>query len=184
MYCELHFAWCIAEAKCILAMAVCVSVFDCVSVCLYVPRCIPTLLHGPGCNWGNGRGCAVVVHYWADLQSVRMFCCCDIIHVCRLIDLYTANVHSAEREMSASACTHSMSGYSSIWMVQRVGFLLTGFYSTLHFVIVYNVKWRWVNCLYLLTFVAVVNGNVNQNPITQKIYAFILQYSSVMSCTL
>jgi len=25
-------------------------------VCLCVPRGIPTLLHGPGCNLGNGRG--------------------------------------------------------------------------------------------------------------------------------
>ena len=28
----------------------------CVSVCLSVPRRIPTLLHGPGCNLRNGRG--------------------------------------------------------------------------------------------------------------------------------
>jgi len=32
----------------------------CVSVCLcvYVPRITPTLLHGPGCNFANGRECA------------------------------------------------------------------------------------------------------------------------------
>jgi len=33
----------IAKAKCILVMCVCVS----------VPRCMPTLLHGPGCNLGE-----------------------------------------------------------------------------------------------------------------------------------
>ena len=38
-----------------------------------------TLLHGPGCNFGNGRGCPTVVHYWADLQSVRGFRCYDNI---------------------------------------------------------------------------------------------------------
>jgi len=27
-----------------------------VSVCLSVPHCIPTLVHGPGYNFGNGRG--------------------------------------------------------------------------------------------------------------------------------
>ena len=27
------------------------------------------VLHGPGCNLGSGRGCPLVVHYWADLQS-------------------------------------------------------------------------------------------------------------------
>jgi len=42
-------------------------------VCLSVPHRIPILLHGPGCNLGNGRGCRLVVHYWADLQSVDGF---------------------------------------------------------------------------------------------------------------
>jgi len=31
------------------------------AVCVYVPRRIPTLLHGPGCNFGNGMGCPLVV---------------------------------------------------------------------------------------------------------------------------
>jgi len=40
------------------------------------------------------------------------FRCYDNIHVglCKLIALYTANAYSAEREMSASACTRSMAG--------------------------------------------------------------------------
>jgi len=49
----------------------------CVCVCLSVPRRIPTLLHGPGYNLGNGRGFPLVVPYWADLQSVQRFCCYD-----------------------------------------------------------------------------------------------------------
>jgi len=53
----------------------CVFVSACVSVC---PRRMPTLLHGPGCNLRNGRGCPLV-HYWADLQSVHGFRCCDNI---------------------------------------------------------------------------------------------------------
>jgi len=32
---------------------------------------MPTLLHGPGCNLGSGRGCPLVVQYLADLQSDR-----------------------------------------------------------------------------------------------------------------
>ena len=52
----------------------------------------------------------VVVHYWADLQSVHGFRSCDNIHVCKPIALYTANAYSAEREMSASACTRSLPG--------------------------------------------------------------------------
>jgi len=33
-------------------------------VCLSVPRRSPTLLNGPGCNLGNGRGCSLVMDYW------------------------------------------------------------------------------------------------------------------------
>ena len=49
----------IDDAKCIVVTRVCVS----------VRGSTPTLLHGPGCNLGRGRGCPLVVHYWADLQS-------------------------------------------------------------------------------------------------------------------
>jgi len=53
----------------------------CVSlcVCVSVPRRIPTLLHEPGCNLRNSTGFPLVVHYWADLQSVHGFRCCGNI---------------------------------------------------------------------------------------------------------
>ena len=54
------------------------------------------LLYGLGCNFGEWYGCPLVVHYLADLQSVHGYRCCD---------------NSAGREMSTSACTHSMAGY-------------------------------------------------------------------------
>jgi len=69
-----------AEAEKYCRMAICVITF-CVSrrrgkmycgharLCLPVRGRTPTLLHGPGCNLGHGRGCPIVVHYWADLQS-------------------------------------------------------------------------------------------------------------------
>jgi len=47
----------------------------CVSVCLSLRGRMPTLLHGRGCNLGSGRGCPLVVHYWADLQSVHGLRC-------------------------------------------------------------------------------------------------------------
>ena len=51
----------------------------CASVCLSVPRHIPTLLHGPA-NLGNGRGARpLVVHYWADLRFVHGLRCYDNI---------------------------------------------------------------------------------------------------------
>jgi len=34
-----------------------------VYVCVTVHSRMPTLLHGPGCNLGSGRGCPLVVHY-------------------------------------------------------------------------------------------------------------------------
>ena len=51
------------------------------------------------------------MHCRADLQSVHGFCCCDNIHVCNLIALYTANAYSTECKMSASACTRFMAGF-------------------------------------------------------------------------
>jgi len=50
----LSFVLGVAEAKCILATAVCVSA--CLSVCVSVVCRIPTLLHGPGCNLGGMVG--------------------------------------------------------------------------------------------------------------------------------
>ena len=44
-------------------------------VCLSVRGRTPTLLHGPGRNLECGRGCPLVVHYWADLQSVHGLRC-------------------------------------------------------------------------------------------------------------
>jgi len=41
--------------------------------------------------------------------GARVFRCCDNIHVCKRI-AFTANAYSAEREMSVSACTHSVAG--------------------------------------------------------------------------
>jgi len=38
---------------------------------------MPTLLQGPGCNFWNGMGCPLVVHYEEDSQSVhtlRYYC--------------------------------------------------------------------------------------------------------------
>jgi len=43
----LHFARVIDDAKCIVVMAVCMS------VCVSVHCRMPTLLHGPGCNLGE-----------------------------------------------------------------------------------------------------------------------------------
>jgi len=73
---SLHLAWGVTEANVYWWRP---SVCLCVSICLSVPRRIPILLHGSGCNFGNGSGCPLVVHYRADLQSVHGFRCYDNI---------------------------------------------------------------------------------------------------------
>jgi len=65
----LHFAWVVDDAKCIVVTRVCVYLCVCPRPHAY------TLLSGPGCNLGSGRGCPLVVHYWADLQSVNGLRC-------------------------------------------------------------------------------------------------------------
>ena len=46
----------------------------CLSLCLSAAAC-PHYCTGPDVTWGSGRGCPLVVHYWADLQSVHGMCC-------------------------------------------------------------------------------------------------------------
>ena len=53
-------------------------------------------------TWGNGRECPLVVHCWADLQSVHGFCCYDniatnakcqrvvVLALCLVTDIYKA----------------------------------------------------------------------------------------------
>jgi len=50
----------------------------CVSVCLSVAA-FPHYCTDPDVTWGNGMGCPLVVHCWADLQSVHGFRCYDNI---------------------------------------------------------------------------------------------------------
>ena len=47
----------------------CASV--CLCLCLSVAIC-PHYCMDLDVTWGNGRGCPLVVHYWADLQSVAL----------------------------------------------------------------------------------------------------------------
>ena len=46
----------------------------CVCVCLSAAAC-PHYCTDPDVTWGSGRRCPLVVHYWADLQSVHGLRC-------------------------------------------------------------------------------------------------------------
>jgi len=51
-----------------------VSVSVCLSVAAYPHYCTD-----PDVTWGSGRGCPLVVHYWADSKSVHgLRCYCNI----------------------------------------------------------------------------------------------------------
>ena len=58
--------------QCILVVAVCVS------VCLFLAA-FSHYYTDPDVSWGNGSRCPLVVHCWADLQSVYRLCCYDNI---------------------------------------------------------------------------------------------------------
>ena len=47
-------------------------------VCLSTAACLHYCMD-PDVTWGSGRGCPLVVHYWADLQSVYGLRCYDNI---------------------------------------------------------------------------------------------------------
>jgi len=57
------------------ASCVCVCVSVCLSFCLSVAACPHYCTDVPDVTWGSGRGCPLVVNYWADLQSVHGLCC-------------------------------------------------------------------------------------------------------------
>ena len=63
---------------CIGHVHLCMCVCLCLCVCLSVTA-FPHYCMDPDVSWGNGRGCPIVVHYCADLQSVHRFHCYDNI---------------------------------------------------------------------------------------------------------
>jgi len=85
----LHFVWVVDDAKCIAVKRLCVCV--CVSVCLSAAAC-PHYCTDSDVTWGSGRECPLVVHYWANLQSVHALRCYGNVR-------RTRNVHSCTRCM-------------------------------------------------------------------------------------
>ena len=64
------------------SVCVCVCMGELLSACVSVcpqRHAHTTARPDPDVTQGNGRGCPLVVHYWADLQSVQGFRCYDSI---------------------------------------------------------------------------------------------------------
>ena len=72
-------------------LSVCVS--DCLSLAAF-----PHYSMDPDVTWGNGPGCPLVPHYWADFQSVHGFRCCD-------------NIHESHWTRNISQCLYSLCGW-------------------------------------------------------------------------
>jgi len=67
------------NTKCILVTYWCVCVCLCACPSPHALAICPHYCTDPNVTLGNGRGCPLVMHYWADLQLVHRFCCCDNI---------------------------------------------------------------------------------------------------------
>ena len=67
MYCG-HARLCVCVSVC---LSVCLSV--CVCVCLSAAAVRPHYCTDPDVTWGVVEAAPIVVHYWADLQSVPVF---------------------------------------------------------------------------------------------------------------
>jgi len=121
-----------------------------VCLCVSVPCRIPTDLQccpDPGITLGNGRGCPLVVHYWAYLQLMHRFYYYGNIHIliqynrpmlqCKgvLIDVsafgqlavnFSENLCQAR---NVSECMYSLCGWLSVLMLFRC---FTGLFCEYH----------------------------------------------------
>jgi len=69
--------FCVSRRRCKMYCGharLCVCVCVCVSVCLSA-AVRPHYCTDPDVTWRRGTGCPLVVHYWADLQSVHRLRC-------------------------------------------------------------------------------------------------------------
>jgi len=86
----------------------CVCLFVCVFVCLSA-AVRPHYCTDPDVTWCRGRGCPLVVHYWADLQSVHELRCygnitrtlITTLRPSRKMTVYCGNVRRGVRALLA-----------------------------------------------------------------------------------
>ena len=60
--------------------------FVCLCVCLFAAACLHYCTD-PDITWGSCRGCSLVVHCWADLQSMHGLRCCGNITLAFVSDI-------------------------------------------------------------------------------------------------
>jgi len=121
---------------------VCVSV----CVCLSLAACPHYCTH-PAATWDNGRGCPLVLHYWANLQSVHGFRCYNNI---------TSNA-KCQRVLVLALCLVLSVSIPFNDMIASYDFI--DFRCSLFYLVTYTVlvsfreyyRIRIVNCIYALS---------------------------------
>jgi len=137
----LHFAWVVDHAKCIVITRVCLC------VCLSTAAC-PHYRTDPDVTWGNVRGCPLVVHYWADLQSVHGFRCCGNIARTRnvrecLYSLYAWFAFVVLGLVSDFVPSGTQNLNQSVVLVDRCPFVALSLFSVLAGPPGLRRRWNW-----------------------------------------
>ena len=75
----------------------------CLSVCVSAAAC-PQYCMDPDVTWRSGRGCPLVVHYWADLQSMHGLRCYGNIRQTLLKVNYFRHRYGQSKSLAACGC--------------------------------------------------------------------------------
>ena len=86
----------------------------CICVCMCLSVCVsaavrPHYCTDPYVTWGHGRGCPLVVHYWADLQSVHRLRCYR--NITRTLVYAGCAPAAGQRPAGVGGCSQNCSPY-------------------------------------------------------------------------
>jgi len=97
-------------------------------VCLSVRSRVPAQLHGPGCNFGSGRGCPLVVHCWADLQSGHGLRCYGNITRTRNVSEYmlVLALYAWLHKLNEPAFISQLQSIIAVWPAPKHQIILLG----------------------------------------------------------
>ena len=160
----------------------CLSV--CVSVCLTLAA-FPHYCTDPDVTYRNGRGDPLVVHYWADLQSVHGFRCYDNIFRTRNVSecLYSLYVWFAvvkSRTVSClnylyQFCEHKKLCKRFVHIAEKL-ILLT--YCFLYVLMVMPVNIVGEKCITLFTVCEVLNTDLHRSRKRHYFHSVCLNVSA------
>jgi len=111
------------------APSVCVCLCMHVCVCVCVPVCRPCLHYCtyPDVTLGNAMGCPLVVHYWADLQSVHGQISLLWQHTCLMQNVnvtFPASGHHCPSEQAMGHGSMGQMGHCFRWVTWVMGHIM------------------------------------------------------------